>query len=207
MQDRTGRGSLGCPFHSHPADRRIRRVRPLTVLVATAAVGAALAAAAAAQAPFLPQTAGSGNEPTAGGGIFADTRFAARSAGISWDPRARILYLYLFDRRGIRCSSLYSAASVRRGRSVQALVPLRKMRLRPRARIREPFVRFVRRFDAEDVEIQLAQQNIDLLFTRIDTRRKGVWHGRLVVAPRVLSGKRFSYAGTFAARWCGTMKV
>lgn len=85
---------------------------------------------------------------------------------------------------------------------MQVLVARKPVRLEVGRMLRNPFIRFARRFGATDVEIQLVQQRVRLRLTRIDTHRGGVWHGRLDVAPRTLGGKRFSYAGTFAARWC-----
>jgi hypothetical protein len=91
---------------------------------------------------------------------------------------------------------------IRRGRSVQVLVARRPVKLPVGRTFPDPFVRFARRFGATDVEVQLVQQRVRLGLTRIDTHRGGIWHGRLDVAPRSLEGKQYSYAGTFAARWC-----
>jgi hypothetical protein len=177
-------------------------VRALTLSVATALALAFLPATAGALTSFPVQRAGSGKEPTAGGGSFRGVAFAARSAAIQWDANARTLTLYLFELPGVQCSSLHRTVAIKRGRSVQVLVARRAVRLPVGRTLRDPFVRFARRFGATDVEIQLVQQRVRVRFTRIDTHRGGVWHGHLDVAPRTLEGNRYSYAGTFAARWC-----
>jgi hypothetical protein len=178
------------------------QVRALTLFLATVVALAFLAAAAGATTTFPVQRTGSGNEPTAGGGSFRGAAFAARSAAIQWDAKARTLTLYLFERRGILCSSLHRTVAIRRGRTVQVLVARKAAKLPVGRTLRDPFVKFARRFGATDLEIQVIQQRVRLRFTRIDTHRGGNWHGRLDVAPRTLAGKRYAYAGTFAARWC-----
>ncbi len=175
----------------------------LTIACAVAAL-AVVSPAGGAAAPFPSQQAGSGAEPTAGRGSFGGVPFHARSAAIQWDGTARTLTLYLFGRPDVRCSGLHRAVAIRRGRSVQVLVTRRAAKLPIDRAIGDRFVRFVKRFGATDVEIQLVQQRVGLRFTRIDTRPGGVWHGRLDVTPRVLNEKRYSYAGTFAARWCSS---
>jgi len=177
-------------------------VRPLTLSLTTILAAASLAGTAGAGTPFPIQRAGSGDEPTAGGGRFKGLEFHARSAAIQWDAKARTLTLYLFGLPRVQCSSLHRIVAIKRGRSVQVLVARRAAKLSVGRTLRDPFVRFARRFGATDVEIQLVQQRVRLRFTRIDTHRGGVWHGRLDVAPRTLEGNRYSYAGTFAARWC-----
>jgi hypothetical protein len=172
------------------------------IVLSTTATAFAFFAATAAALPFPGQRAGSGTERTAGGGTFAGAPFTARSAAVEWDEKTRLLTLYLFERSGVRCSNLAEAIAIRRGRSVQVLVTRRAQRLPVNRPVRGPFVRFVRRFGATDAEIQLVQQGVELRLTRVDTGRAGVWHGHLNVTPRSLQGKRYSYAGTFAARWC-----
>ena len=177
-------------------------MRRLTLSLTTILAAASLAGTAGAGTPFPVQRSGSGDEPTAGGGSFKGIAFHARSAAIQWDDKSRSLTLYLFELPRVRCSSLQRTVAIKRGRSVQVLVARRAVRLPVSRTLRDPFVRFARRFGATDLEIQLVQQRVRLRFTRIDTHRDGVWHGRLDVAPRLLEGKRYSYAGTFAARWC-----
>lgn len=177
-------------------------VRVLTLCLVTALALTFLSANAGARTSFPIQRVGSGKESTAGGGSFGGVAFAARSAAIQWDTSARSLTLYLFELPGVQCSSLHRTVAVRRGRSVQVLVTRRAVKLPVRRTLRDVFVRFTRRFGATDVENQLVQQRVELRFTRIDTHRGGIWHGRLDVASRTLEGKRYSYAGTFAARWC-----
>jgi len=44
---------------------------------------------------------------------------------------------------------------------------------------------------------------VQLVLTRVDTYRNGVWHGRLSVPKKIYAdGKLYGYHGTFAARWC-----
>ena len=47
------------------------------------------------------------------------------------------------------------------------------------------------------------QPGVSLTFTHVDPRKNSVWHGTLTVKKQTFEGKVFSYAGTFAARWCG----
>jgi hypothetical protein len=177
-------------------------LRILTVSLCSLLAAVLLAQAAGAAAPFPAERAGSGSEPTAGGGSVRGVAFHARSAAIQWDAKTRSLTLYVFERPGVRCSGLGRAITISRGRSVQVLVTRRAEKLPVGRVLRDRFVRFARRFGATDLEVQLVQQHVALRFTRIDTGRGGVWHGRLEVAPRMLEGGRYSYAGTFAARWC-----
>ena len=177
-------------------------VRVLTLSLATILALTFLPASAGALTSFPVQRAGSGKEPMAGGASFGGVAFTARSAAVQWDANARTLTLYLFEFPRVQCSSLHRTIAIQRGRSVQVLVARRAVKLPVGRTLPDPFVRFARRFGATDVEIQLVQQRVRLRFTRIDTHRGGIWHGHLDVAPRTLEGKRYSYAGTFAARWC-----
>jgi hypothetical protein len=162
-----------------------------------------LATATTSQASVAPrEVRGSGNEPTRGGGSFGDVRFAPRSALVQWDNRMRTLNLYFFERAGVDCAGLPAALDITRGRSVQVLVPRRPPRLSVGVPLRDIFVRFVRRRGATDVETDLLQQRVTLWVSRVDTRAKGVWHGRLGVAAREVRGRGYSYSGTFAAAWC-----
>jgi hypothetical protein len=177
-------------------------VRVLTLSLATILALTVLPTNAGARTSFPVQRVGSGKEPMAGGGSFGGVAFAARSAAIQWDTNARSLTLYLFELPRVQCTTLHRTVAIRRGRSVQVLVARKAVKL-PLGRTHpDPFVRFARRFGATDVEIQLVLQRVRLRLTRIDTHRGGIWHGRLDVTPRMLEGKRYSYAGTFAARWC-----
>ena len=176
-------------------------VRVLTLSLATI-LALTVLPTAGARTSFPVQRVGSGKEPLAGGGSFGGVAFAARSAAIQWDTNARSLTLYLFELPQVQCTSLHRTVAIRRGRSVQVLVARRAVKLPVGRTLPDPFVRFARRFGATDVEIQLVQQRVRLRLTRIDTHRGGIWHGRLDVAPRTLQGTRYSYAGTFAARWC-----
>lgn len=177
-------------------------MRVLTLYLATILALTFLPTNAGARTSFPVQRVGSGKEPIAGGGSFGGNAFAARSAAIQWDTKARTLTLYLFELPRVQCATLHRTVAIRRGRSVQVLVARRAVKLPVGRTLRDVFVRFTRRFGATDVENQLVQQRLQLRFTRIDTHRGGIWHGRLDVAPRSLEGKRYSYAGTFAARWC-----
>jgi len=47
------------------------------------------------------------------------------------------------------------------------------------------------------------QPGVRLMLTRIDARKGKQWHGRLTVPKTTVSGKTFTFKGTFAARWCG----
>ncbi len=47
------------------------------------------------------------------------------------------------------------------------------------------------------------QPGVRLVLTRVDAKRNKHWHGKLFVPTTRIEGKTFSFAGTFAARWCG----
>ena len=50
------------------------------------------------------------------------------------------------------------------------------------------------------------QPGVSIVFTRIDTARNGLWHGRISVPRQKYTGKVYALRGTFAAGWCGTKR-
>jgi hypothetical protein len=50
------------------------------------------------------------------------------------------------------------------------------------------------------------QPGVSIVFTRVDTANRGVWHGRITVPHQKYNGKTYSLNGTFAANWCGTRR-
>src|SRR5262249_16573277 len=163
--------------------------------------------AAAAVGPYPPQHEGPGKEPLLGGGTFAGTQYAARSALVRYEignsccPAKKIgqLNVYVFDTPGVTCVRLDSARSRRffsytvetNGKAV----PVGK---------RIPNTWFQQAsFNVVGLTTGF-QVDTSIVFTRADTAAHGLWHGRIFVQRQVYKGKTYSWAGTFAAAWCGT---
>jgi hypothetical protein len=178
-------------------------------LFVAAAALAASAGAWAAGAPYPSQHQGEGHERTAVAGIFAGTRFVPRSAlvryeiGLSCCPSKTIgdVQVDLFEKPGLSCKTLddakdrrfftYSVESNGKALPVGHAVP--------------------------DSFFQQASFNVTglttgfqigtrIVFTRIDTSRSATWHGSIRAPRSTYSGKTYSLAGTFAGRWCGTVR-
>ena len=170
---------------------------------ATAVLVAAIATAALAGPPparFPEQRAGSGEETTTGGGLFAGSPYRARSAVIRWNGRINSLDLYLFRERIGSCAA-FERAVTEPGRVVQIGVARGPVRLRVGSPVRRALAQFVTQRPAPPPAIVFARP-VRLFFTRIDTARGSVWHGRVAVERRRVDGALYSYEGTFAARWC-----
>jgi hypothetical protein len=165
-----------------------------------AVVAATAALAAPPPAPFPAQRAGSGDESTAGGGLFAGAPYRARSAVIRWNGRIESLDLYLFRKRVTSCAA-FEHAVTEPGRVIQIGAARGAVRLPVGSPVRRPLAQFVTQRREPPPQIVFARP-VELVFTRVDTARGGTWHGRVAVKPRRVEGRRYSYAGTFAARWC-----
>jgi hypothetical protein len=163
----------------------------------------------AAAPPYPAQHQGAGREPTAGTGTFAGTRFVPRSAvvdyeiGLSCCPSKTIgeINVFMFERSGVTCGTLEAAKSPRffsytvetdgRKAPVGRVVP----------------ASFFQQASFNVVGLTTGfQPGVSIVFTRIDTARAGVWHGRISVPRQRYSGKIYALAATFAARWCGTKR-
>lgn len=164
-----------------------------------AAVAALAFPAALPAASFPPQRQGSGKEATAGGGVFAGKPYRARSALVKWDGFALNLYLLAGAET---CATLFDASG--KGDVVQVILTQDAKKLPVGAPLPNPTVEFVSHGTGGSNSIGLVQRGVKLVLSRVDTSKAGVWHGSLSVAKTALNGKPFSYAGTFAARGCGS---
>jgi hypothetical protein len=159
--------------------------------------------------PYPAQHEGSGHEPTGGKGTFAGTAFVPRSAlvdyelGASCCPQKTVgqIHVFLFERRGVTCASLEQARS-KRFFSYEVETDGQ------RAPVGRPVPSsFFQQASFNVVGLTTGfQPGVSIVFTRIDTARSGVWHGRIEVQRQKLNGKAYALTATFAARWCGTKR-
>jgi hypothetical protein len=178
----------------------VRTQRLLFGVLSVIVVAAALfAAGASGRTPLPPKPLGSGTEPTAGGGVFGGKPFRARFAFAQYDSAGADLYLYLFPRRVAACRPVaYDDAPY-----VWVIVHTEGSRLRvgtPSASNGRDIVQV--NFTFKDHYVSVTP-GVTLVFTRVDPARNSLWHGRLTVKKLTYNGLPYSYAGTFAARWCG----
>ena len=162
-------------------------------------VAAVLAAGAAAKTPLPAKPQGAGAEPTAGGGVMSGAPIRPRYAVAEYDALGDDLYLYL-SAKPIACSGTlgYEQAPF-----VWVIVHTEGTPPRvgkPSLSNGHDIVQV--NFTFKDHYVS-ATPGVTLVFTRIDPRRNGVWHGRLTVKKLSYQGHPYSYGGTFAARWCG----
>jgi hypothetical protein len=175
-------------------------VRKLGLLAALVVVAALLPASASAKTPLPKKPEGAGREPTAGGGVFAGAPFRARYALALLDISFDQVEIYVFPKR-VPCSDALlanppyldvtvdtSGSPILIGRpSLQNGVAFIQANFHP----------------ATGNKYFAIQPGASITFTRVDTSRNGVWHGRITVRRQRLEGRLFSYKGTFAAHWCG----
>jgi hypothetical protein len=175
----------------------------------TAVAAALVGAAALALGAYPAQHEGAGKEPTAGGGIFAGSKYAAHSTlvrfeiGASCCPSKTIgdLNVYVFEQSGIDCRHLDNARYKRNfsytvesnGKKVPVGKPI-------------PGSWFEQASFNERGVTTGFQPGASIFFTRADTAPNALWHGRIALKRVNYEGKIYAWAGTFAARWCGTKK-
>jgi hypothetical protein len=180
----------------------MRRVKVgLATLVVLLAVTASAYGAVRTSFPAL--RLGSGNEPTAGGGVVAGDRYVARSAVVVWNRKWSNLTLYLFWRHGVDCGNLKRALT-RPGHLIQIFVT-HKPDVTIGLRLTDAQVTFETTYKDPNVPMSIAglKHGAQLTFTRVDSHPHGVWHGRFTVPHRAYGdGKVYGYNGTFAANWC-----
>jgi hypothetical protein len=171
-------------------------LRTLSVLLVLAAPG-----------PYPAQQQGAGREPTTARGIFAGTVFVAHSAlvdyelGTSCCPHKTVgqVNVYLFERPAVGCASLEQAKG---NRFFSYTVETDGNKL-PVGHVVP--ARLFQQASFNIVGLTTGfQPGVSIAFTRVDTNRAGLWHGRIIVPSQKYNGKTYSLAGTFAARWCGT---
>lgn len=177
-----------------PMLRAVTRLMLLCLIAAALALPTALA-----RTPLPPRPQGAGKEPTARGGIVGGKRFRARSALAQYDASGDI-YLYLFQKR-VRCRlvTYADAPYIWVWVHTEGTPPVVG---KPSLSNGRDFVQVNFVLKGHYVAIQ---PGVRLVFTRVDPRRNGVWHGRLAVKRTRLKGRVYAYAGTFAARWCGRL--
>jgi hypothetical protein len=175
----------------------MRRLSTLAVLAVAAAL---FGAAALAKTPIPAESAGTGSEPTAGGGVIAGAPFAARYAEAVLDISFDQLEVFLFP-TPVACNAIAFAA----GPYVEVIVDTNAKPLLLGHPALENGVAFVQVdfHPASGTKFYSIQPGTSIVFSRIDPAKNGLWHGKLTVSRQRSVGKVFSYAGTFAAHWCG----
>jgi hypothetical protein len=159
--------------------------------------------------PYPAQHQGSGKEPTSASGIFAGSPFVARSAlvdyelGASCCPAKTVgqVNVFLFEQAGVRCATLEQAKD-KRFFSYTVETDGKKL---PVGRVAPDNLFQQASFNIVGLTTGF-QPGVSIAFTRIDTARSAVWHGRISVPRQRYNGKTYALNGTFAARWCGTKR-
>jgi hypothetical protein len=169
-------------------------MRRMLLLVALVLV---LVPVAAAKTPLPAKPQGSGNEPTTGGGIMSGKPFKVVWAAATPDDFGDVA-IYLLAKK-TACSDLFFAAA-----------PFVKVHVHTEGSpllIGKPALQDGRDYVQADFHppgptYYAIQPGVSIEFTRVDTTKTGVWHGKLTVKRQTSEGHLFSYAGTFAAHWC-----
>jgi hypothetical protein len=180
--------------------RTFKRVRMAAVFVMLAAAGPA---SARLEQVFPHVRAGTGQQPTSGGGFVAGDRYVARTAAVAWSRKTNDLTLYLIWRKRVSCATLRQVITMP-GHLVQVHVT-DKPHVAVRTPVGNPQVAFLTIFRNPKVPTRIAglRQGARLTFTRVDSYPGGVWHGYFAVPKKVYGdGKLYGYSGTFAAKWC-----
>lgn len=180
--------------------RIIGRVYVLRLPVVVA-LGAALACStAAAKTPVPAKAAGSGAEPTAGGGVMPGKPFVARDADAVLDISFDQIEIYIFPKR-VACSDvIYTQPPY-----VVVTIDTHGSPLlvgKPSLQNGVAYVQ-VDFHPATGSKYFAIQPGASVTLTHVDPAKAGVWHGSLTVKKQRFDGHVFSYSGTFAARWCG----
>ena len=178
----------------------ILRMRTFRLFAVLAVATAALAAPASAKTPIPTRAAGSGNEPTAGGGVMPGKPFAAGDADAVLDISFDQIEIYIFPKH-VACSDvLYTQPPY-----VVVTIDTHGSPLlvgRPSLQNGVAYVQ-VDFHPAKVSKYFAIQPGASITLTHVDPARNGVWHGSLSVKRQRFDGHVFSYSGTFAARWCG----
>lgn len=188
-----------------PCRAKIRCVGVSSAVAGLLAVTAMFASAAASTTPFPSERQGNGTEPISGGAVFAGHAYRTRSAIVHWDRNLGSLDLYLFRKAlgPVRCDAIATIAA-RQPELVQVGLergkPVRLAVGRPLSGVVVQFIAQPGR--GEPAVLQVLRKHVQLVLTRVDTSRNGVWHGRLNARRALLGHKAYSYNGTFAAKWC-----
>ncbi len=146
---------------------------------------------------------GFGDQPNAGGGVIGGDTYVTRNAVIAWNRHWHTLTLYLLWRRSVTCRTL-RAVTTKPGHLIQVWVT-DKPHVTVGAPMAGPQVAFLTVYRNANRPTHVAglKSGAQLMFTRVDSYPKGVWHGIFKVPRNVYGdGKVYGYNGTFAAKWC-----
>jgi hypothetical protein len=160
--------------------------------------------------PYPAQHEGAGKERTSANGVFAGTTYVARSAlvdyelGASCCPQTTVgqVNVFLFEQAGVRCATL-AQAKYKRFFSYTVETDGKKL---PVGRVTPASLFQQASFNIVGLTTGF-QPGVSIVFTRIDTARKGLWRGRITVPRQQYKGKTYALKGTFAALWCGTKRT
>jgi hypothetical protein len=146
---------------------------------------------------------GSGKEPTSGGGVIAGSPYVTRSAVVAWNEHFGTLTLYLLRGRTVTCAT-FKRVITKPGHLIQVYVT-NQPHVSVNQQVTDPQVAFLTIFKDPNIPTKVAglKNGARLMFTRVNTYPRGVWHGVFKVPQGVYGdGKVYGYNGTFAAKWC-----
>lgn len=169
-------------------------------LFLVAAVAALLAPAALAKTPLPTKAEGSGNEPTAGGGVMPGKPFAAHYAIVQLDISFDQLEVFLFPKK-VACNETAFALPP----YVEVTVETQGAPIlvgKPSLQNGSAFVQ-VDFHPAKSSKYYAIQPGASITFTHVDPKIGSMWHGSVTVKKQQFEKHTFSYNGTFAALWCG----
>jgi hypothetical protein len=175
-------------------------MRTIRLLVLLAVAAALLSPAASAKTPLPTKAEGSGNEPTAGGGVMPGKSFSAHYAVAVLDISFDQIEIYLLPKR-VACSDLLFSSPP----FVVVNVDTHGAPLligRPSLQNGEAFVQ-IDFHPATGSKYFAIQPGASVTFTHVDPAKNSLWHGSVTVKKQKFEGHTFSYSGTFAAHWCG----
>ena len=173
------------------------RLRLLLVLAVAAAL---LSPAANAKTPLPTKAQGSGNEPTAGGGVMPGKPFAAHYALAVLDISFDQIEVFLFPKK-VACSDVNFATPP----YVDVIVETQGAPMlvgKPSLQNGSAFVQ-VDFHPVKSSKYYAIQPGASITFTHLDPKINSLWHGSVTVKKQQFEGHTFSYRGTFAAVWCG----
>jgi hypothetical protein len=173
----------------------------LRATLAISALALALAGAAtAAKTPYPPPTGGAGAETTGGAGLGAGVAFHPTFALATYEPIGGHYVLYLLPKPAT-CAQAYLAKPPYLTVSVvTAGSPL----VVGKPSLQQGDANFVQvDFYVSTTHYYAVQPGVRLVLTRVASAPGSTWHGTVAVPTTHFEGKTFSFAGTFAARWCG----
>ncbi len=172
----------------------------LRLLALVAVAAALLVPTASAKTPIPTKAQGSGNEPTAGGGVMPGKPFAAHYAIVQLDITFDQLEVFLFPKK-VACNETaftlppYVEATVET-QGAPILVD------KPSLQNGSAFVQ-VDFHPARSSKYYAIQPGASITFTHVDPKIGSMWHGSVTVKKQQFEQHTFSYSGSFAALWCG----